>query len=256
MKSMITMLAASGAITGASHAALVAGDIAIVGFQASGTPSDSIAFAALTDLAAGTVIYFTDNGWTGSGFRGVSGTDSDGNENLMNFAVGAGGLAAGTVVSSVRMINDLGVWALSGSVGTGNSTFQQLSLSSTGEQVTAFVSTNATNPMFSGFTALWNFDNTGTLENATSSSTGSLPTGLTAGTSTLLTGGSNYAKFNFSAFIGAADAATWRARFATAANWTTGTSTDSMADGSFAIPAPGAIALLGAAGLVGTRRRR
>jgi hypothetical protein len=256
MKSMITLVATSAAIAGASHAGLVAGDVAIVGFQASGSPTDSIAFAALANLSAGTVIYFTDNGWTGTGFRGVSGTDSDGNENLMKFTVGAGGLAAGTVVSSVSTNNNLGVWTLSGLVGTGTSSFQQLGLSSSGEQVTAFVSTTAANPMSSGFTALWNFDNTGTLENATSSSTGSLPTGLTAATSTLLTGGSNYAVFNFASFTGAADAATWRTRFATAANWITGSRTDSMADGTFTIPAPGAIALLGAAGLVSTRRRR
>ena len=250
-------LATASIIASASSASLVAGDIAIVGFQASGSPSDSIAFAALTDIAAGTVIFFTDNGWTGSAFRGVSATDSDGNENLMKFTVGAGGLAAGSIVSSVSTNAALGTWTLSGAVGTGSSQFQQLSLSSTGEQVTAFVSTNATNPMFSGFTALYSFDNTGAYEPATTSGTGSLAPGLVGGTSAvLLSGGQNYAVFNFGAFSGAADAATWLARMGDAANWTTGTANTSMADGSFLVPAPGAVALVGLAGLMTGRRRK
>ncbi len=110
--------------------------------------------------------------------------------------------------------------------------------------------------MLSGFTALWTFDNTGTFENATSSSTGSLPTGLDSTTSTLLTGGKNYGVFNYASFSGAADAATWRARIADQSNWSTGNENTDMSDGSFAIPAPGAVALLGVAGLVGSRRRR
>jgi len=250
-------LVTAASMASPAAASLVAGDVAIVGFQASGTPSDSIAFAAMRDIAAGTVIYFTDNGWTGSAFRGVSATDSDGNENLMKFTVGAGGLAAGSIVSSVSTNSALGTWTLSGSVGTGTSLFQQLSLSSTGEQVTAFVSTNATNPMFDGFTSLYNFDNTGAYENANSSATGGLAPGLVGGTSAvLLSGGQNYAVFNFAAFGGAADAATWLARMGDAANWTTGTATTSMADGSFLVPAPGAVALVGLAGLMTGRRRR
>jgi len=245
------------AVAAHANAQLSAGSVAIVGFQASGSPTDSIAFAALVDLAPGTVLYFTDNGWTGTGFRGVSGSDSDGNENLMKFTVGANGLAAGSIVSSVSTNSALGTWTLSGSVGTGTSLFQQLSLSSTGEQVTAFVSTNATNPMFDGFTSLYNFDNTGAYENANSSATGGLAPGLVGGTSAvLLSGGQNYAVFNFAAFGGAADAATWLARMGDAANWTTGTATTSMADGSFLVPAPGAVALVGLAGLMTGRRRK
>jgi len=58
-----------------------------------------IATCALVGLAPGTVLYFTDNGWTGTGFRGVSATDSDGNETLMKYTVGANGLAAGTTAN-------------------------------------------------------------------------------------------------------------------------------------------------------------
>jgi hypothetical protein len=228
---------------------------ALVGFQAAGTPTDSISFAALANLEAGTVLYFTDNGWTGTGFRGVSSTDSDGNENLMRFTVGANGLAAGTIVSSVSTNASFGTWTLSGSVGAGTSQYQQLSLSQSGDQVTMFTSTNSTNPMLSGFTSIWNFDNTGAYESATSSTTGSLPTGLGSGSATLLTSTANYALFNFAAFT-SGTAEEWAARIADASNWTTSTATTSTVDGSFiVIPSPGAIALLGVAGLASRRRR-
>ncbi|NBY70094.1 MAG: hypothetical protein EBQ58_15210, partial [Betaproteobacteria bacterium] len=68
----------------------------------------------------------------------------------------------------------------------------------------------------------------------------------------------NFANFNFGAFSGAADRATWLARIGNAANWTTSAATTDVADGSFsvgAVPAPGAVALLGLAGLVARRRR-
>ncbi len=84
----------------ASHcaAALVAGDIAIIGYQDNGAP-DSFLIATLAPIAAGEVIYFTDNGWTGSGFRGASATDGDGNENLIALTINDP-LPAGTVLSS------------------------------------------------------------------------------------------------------------------------------------------------------------
>jgi hypothetical protein len=242
-------------VASTASASLSAGAVAIVGFQAAGVPTDNIAFAALVDLAPGTVLYFTDNGWTGTGFRGVSGTDSDGNESLMKFTVGANGLAAGSIISSVSTNANAGVWTLSGPVGTGTSAFQQLALSQAGDQVTVFTSTNSTNPMFSGFTSLWNFDNTGAYENATSSSTGSLAPGLSFGSATLLSATTNYAVFNFSDFS-SGTTEEWAARFANASNWTTGSATTDMVDGSFiVIPSPGAIALLGVAGLASRRRR-
>lgn len=245
----------AAAITAAAPGSLLAGDVAIVGFQASGAPSDHVAFATLVDLAPGTILYFTDNGWTGSAFRGVSATDGDGNENLMRFTVGADGLSAGTIVSSLSTNAQLGAWTLSGLVGTGTSAYQQLSLSSTGEQVTVLLSDNSTNPMFSGFTALWNFDNTGAYEAASSSATGLLAPGLGAGSATLLSGGLNFGAFNFAAFSGGT-AEEWRLRFTDASNWTASGSTESIGDSSFAIvPAPGALALLALAGLTGHRRR-
>jgi len=264
MKSLSSLLITSAviAVSSTASAALVAGDIAIVGFQASGVTTDSIAFASLVNLDAGTVVYFTDNGFTtGSGFRGVLSTDNDGNENLMKFTVGSGGLAAGTVISS-RSTAYASNWTLSGPISStgGTAAYSQLSISSGGEQITALISDNV-QPLLSGYTALYNFDNTGAYEAATSASAGQLAPGLVGGTSAILLGSAtnaNFANFNFAAFSGAADRATWLARIGTASNWTTSAATTDTADGSFSVgpvPSPGAVTLLGLAGLVARRRR-
>jgi MYXO-CTERM domain-containing protein len=264
MKSLSSLMITSAviAVSTTASAALVAGDIAIVGYQASGLVTDSIAFASLVNLDAGTVVYFTDNGFTtGSGFRGVLSTDNDGNENLMKFTVGSGGLAAGTVISS-RSTAYASNWTLSGQISStgGTAAYSQLSLSSTGEQITALISDNV-QPLLSGYTSIYNFDNTGAYEAATTSGTGQLAPGLVQGTSAILLPSptsANFANFNFAAFSGAADRATWLARIGTASNWTTSAATTDTADGSFsvgAVPAPGAVALLGLAGLVSRRRK-
>ena len=263
MKSLSSLLITSAviAVSSTASAALVAGDIAIVGYQASGLTTDSISFASLVNLDAGTVVYFTDNGFTtGGGFRGVSGTDNDGNENLMKFTVGSGGLAAGTVISS-RSTAYASNWTLSGQISApGTAAYSQLSLSSTGEQITALISDNV-QPLLSGYTSIYNFDNTGAYEAATTSGTGQLAPSLVQGTSAILLGSptsANFANFNFAAFSGAADRDTWLARIGNSANWRTSADTTDTADGSFsvgAVPSPGAIALLGFAGLVARRRR-
>jgi len=267
MKSLSSLLITSAviAVSSTASAALVAGDIAIVGFQASGLAAfgDSFSFASLVNVDAGTVLYFTDNGFTtGSGFRGVLSTDNDGNEGLVKYTVGASGLAAGQVVSSLSTNTANGVWTLSGLVygsTVGSGSYAPLSFSSTGEQFTVFQSSNA-QPMLSGYTSLYNFDNTGAYEAATTSGTGQLAPGLVQGTSAILLGSptnANFANFNFGAFSGTADRDTWLARMGNSANWTTSTATTNTADGSFlvTVPAPGAVALLGLAGLIARRRR-
>ena len=242
-------------LSSSSFGALIAGDVAIVGFQASGVTTDSVSFVTFVDLAPGTVLYFTDNGWTGSAFRGVSATDGDGNENLMRFTV-VNTIVAGTIIGSKTTSADY-AWTLSGLVGPGTSAYAQLSLSSTGEQVTILESTNLANPIFSDFTALYNFDNTSTYETATSSSTGSLPTGLVQGTSAvLLTSAANSALFNLNT-LASGTQAEWLAAIGNASNWTTGTGTADAGSGFInVVPAPGALALLACAGMAGSRRRR
>ena len=242
-------------LSSSSFGALIAGDVAIVGFQASGVTTDSVSFVTFVDLAPGTVLYFTDNGWTGSAFRGASATDGDGNENLMRFTV-VNTIVAGTIIGSRTTSADY-AWTLSGLVGPGTSAYAQLSLSSTGEQVTILESTNLANPIFSDFTALYNFDNTSTYETATTSGTGSLPTGLVQGTSAvLLTSALNSATFNLGTLTSGTQAE-WLAAIGNAANWTTGTGTADAGSGFInVVPAPGALALLACAGMAGSRRRR
>jgi len=271
MKSLSSLLITSALIAASTtaSAALVAGDIALVGFQASGSPTDSFSFAALVNVDAGTVLYFTDNGFTtGSGFRGVTSLDNDGNEGMVKYTVGASGLAAGQVVSSLSTNAANGTWTSTGLVyGTtsGSGSYAPLSFAANaGEQITVFTSTNA-QPMLSGYTALYNFDNSGVYEAATSSNTGQLSPGLVQGTSAVLLNNmtTSFQNFNFAAFSGPADRDTWLARIGNAANWTfAGTTaspvTTNVADGSFsvgAVPSPGAVALLGLAGLVARRRR-
>ena len=238
-----------------SFGALIAGNVAIVGFQASGATTDSVSFVTLVDLAPGTVLYFTDNGWTGSAFRGVTATDGDGNETLMRFTA-VNTIFAGTIIGSKTTSADY-AWALSGSIGSGTSAYAQLSLSSSGEQVTILESTNPSNPIFSGFTALYNFDNTSAYEAATTSATGSLAPGLVQGYSAvLLTSPANSALFNLNTLTSGTQAE-WLAAIGNAANWTTGTGTADAGSGFInVVPAPGALALLACAGMVGSRRRR
>ncbi len=266
MKSLSSLLITSALIAASTtaSAALVAGDIALVGFQASGSPTDSFSFAALVNVDAGTVLYFTDNGFTtGSGFRGVTSLDNDGSEGLVKYTVGASGLAAGEVVSSLSTNTAKGAWTLSGLVyGTtvGSGSYAPLSFAATGgEQFTVFTSSNV-QPMLSGYTALYNFDNSGAYEAATTSNSGQLAPGLVLGTSAVLLNNmtNSFQNFNFAAFSGPADRATWLARIGDAANWTFASVTTNVADGSFsvgAVPSPGAVALIGLAGLVARRRR-
>lgn len=60
------------------------GDIAIVGYVSNGNP-DLFSFVNLVSIPAGTIIYFTNNGWTGTGFNGVTSTNAVGGENLIRF---------------------------------------------------------------------------------------------------------------------------------------------------------------------------
>src|SRR5882672_4443973 len=65
---------------------LTAGNVAIIGWQDNGSPQDAFTIVALTDWAPGTILYFTNNGWTGLGFRNPGGsTDGNGAEQLVQF---------------------------------------------------------------------------------------------------------------------------------------------------------------------------
>ena len=102
--------------TGASplaHATTVStGGLAIVGYQDNAT-TDYFTVLATEDIAAGTVVYFTNNGWSnaGSEFSGVSSSsfDAAGGQQLMKFTVNST-ISHGTVFSSADTSNSAFTW--------------------------------------------------------------------------------------------------------------------------------------------------
>ncbi|MBK9492063.1 MAG: PEP-CTERM sorting domain-containing protein, partial [Haliscomenobacter sp.] len=70
-----------------------AGDIVFTLVNSDG--NNGFAFVATTNISAGTVIYFTDNEWTG----GNAGTAFNTGEGIIAYTVPVGGISEGTVVS-------------------------------------------------------------------------------------------------------------------------------------------------------------
>jgi predicted extracellular nuclease len=205
------------------------GDIALIGYINNGSP-DSFSFVNLAPIGSGTVIYFTDNGWTGSGFRGASGTDADGNENLIRFTANVD-IPAGTVIRSIDTSSTNFTWTKSGSVAPpASGSYADLSLgqgtgTSAGDQITAVQSTG-TSPLFSGFTAISQIDYTGAFEDATTSNTGNVAPGLSqaGNTAVLFNNSATYAAFNLTT-LSSGTKADWLAAINNAANWTFGSAT-------------------------------
>lgn len=237
------LLALAAAATLASPAVAVpsvqlsAGDIAIVGRTNNGSP-DSFAVLTLADIGAGTVIYFTDNGWTGSAFRGSSPTDGDGNENLTRWTV-TSRIAAGTIVSSTGA-----GFTTSGSIaGTTSGSYANLALNAGGDQIYAFLSTSASNPLANAGTQLFVLDDTNGFEAATSSSTGALPTGATGVSLNFTTGGTIAVK---SSVLGGPSKtrAEWIAALTSPTNWAEATALPTGTVAVTAVPEPETYALM------------
>ena len=107
------------------------GGMAIVGYQDNAS-TDYFTVLATEDIAAGTVVYFTNNGWsnTGSEFSGVSSSsyDATGGQQLMKFTANST-ITHGTVFSSADTSNSAFSWDASSSIpGASNSHFSALSL--------------------------------------------------------------------------------------------------------------------------------
>jgi hypothetical protein len=167
---------------------LVAGDVAIIGWNDNGSPLDAFTIVTLAELPSGTTIYFTNNGWTGTGFRNsVGNTDGDGDEQLLQFIANAT-IPAGTIISST----DTGAsftWTASGPIpGATTGNFGPLFLSTVGDQIYAFQHSSGINPLNNAFQLhLFVLDDTGTFEPATSVNTGSIPPGLSTASHTAIT---------------------------------------------------------------------
>lgn len=122
-----TALALLLAATGVSaHAALSAGDLAIIAYNTDST--DSFAWVALTDIAANTTINFTDSSWQGTAFRSTEHLDAGGPLTWTNTSA----LAAGSVVKFNGNV------AKTWSIGAGNGATAFLNLATGGDQIFAF----------------------------------------------------------------------------------------------------------------------
>jgi hypothetical protein len=136
---------------------LAPGSVALIGWD---DGNDAFAFVTLTELPAGTVLHFTDSGWTGTQYR-VS-------EDLRTLTLNAP-LVAGTVIQSGTVSNAF-TWSGSGA----------LQLSASGDQIAVFQSTHAS-PRANPEANIFVLDDTGAFEIATDSNTGGMPSGLTEG---------------------------------------------------------------------------
>lgn len=137
---------------------LAPGDIAFIGINAD--DPDAFSFITLTTISAGTVIYFTDNGWKSDNtFRNTEG--------IITWTSPATDILPGTIIF-IELNNG---WKTSKGTVSGSSGF---SLSASGDQILAYQEV-------SGITFLTaiQFNDTSWETDATSSNTSKLPNGLT-----------------------------------------------------------------------------
>jgi hypothetical protein len=215
---------------------LTAGDIAVIGWQDNGSPDDAFTIVALSDLSPGTLVYFTNNGWTGVGFRNPGGNlDGNGAEQLVLLQV-QNTIPAGTIINSTDAGPDF-VWKATGPIpGTMTGSYSPLHLSSSGDQIYAFQHSSGVNPLNTAFQLhLFLLDDTGAFEHATSDNTGAQPPGLSVSSHTALTMLQSGPSQNFMAFdtsvLSSGTQDQWLTAISNPAHWTFG-STGTLPSGS------------------------
>jgi len=154
-----------------SSAQLVAGDIAIIGYNTD-TP-DGFAFITFVDIPAGDVVFFAEDGWTASGWVGNG-------EAHLKWTSPIGGTSAGTVITVIETSNDV----FSSTVGT--IVFDSgVSFSlATGDQILVYTGSTVSPTFITGihgdYTVNYYNPTTGWASDATfSNSRSEIPTGLT-----------------------------------------------------------------------------
>ena len=218
---------------------LTAGDVAVIGWQDNGAPADAFTIVALADWMPGTLIYFTNNGWTGAGFRNPAGSsDGNGAEQLTRLQV-VNLIPAGTIISTTDVSPNF-TWTTSGLIpGTSSGNYSELQLSGGGDQICVFQHSTINNPLNTAFQLfLYLLDDTGGFEHATDDNTGAQPPGISVSSHTALTflhdgPSQNYMAFNTGA-LASGTQAQWLTAIANAANWNYG-STGALPSGSISV---------------------
>lgn len=177
--------------------ALMAGDIAFSAFNAD---EDGWAIVALTDLAAGSTIYFSDSNWNGSGFGSAEG--------MHTWNTGASIIAAGTVIR----FSDIDQAARSVSIGS-LSTSGNAGLSSSGDTLFAYVGSSVSAPQ--------TFLAAVSSESASAAATALANAGLSAGINALVLPASTDYAYYSGPRSGQASMSGYRSALNNAANWST-----------------------------------
>jgi len=175
--------------------ALGAGDIAFTAFNAD---EDGWAIVALTDLAAGSTVYFSDSNWNGSGFGSAEG--------MHTWTTGASIIAAGTVIR----FSDIDQSARSVSIGS-LSTSGNAGLSSSGDTLFAYVGSSASAPQ--------TFLAAVSSESASAAATALANAGLSSGVNALILPASTDYAYYAGPRSGQASMAGYRSALNDAANW-------------------------------------
>lgn len=221
-------------------AQLVAGDIAIVGWNsddnALNTPGfvdDNINFVALTLIPAGTEIYFTDLGWTGTGFQSNSlGSCAAGagalNDGIVKWTATTPVLGGTQVVLNVHFALTASTGTLTGILGSPSGGLggpagvspSYMSLTTAIDQITAFTGTIASPTILAAvhYGGGW----TPSVTTCQLTSTGSVNTNAAVNNfAFLFTSTNNDAKYTGTL---TGDAATLRSNILNVANWTSANS--------------------------------
>ncbi len=226
MKKVSILLASLLFLSISVHAQLVA----ICGFN-SETP-DGFSFVALTNLTAGTVIYFTDGPYVSSSNSFNTSSSSDG---VMSYTVPAGGLTEGTLIRAVESSSNNFTLTRSGGGSTGAMSVLSgsFNLDNGGEVIWAFSSSNATTPaanvteIFSGIV----FGGGSPGSNPTSDANAPLS--------------ANFTYLNFTnnrqdgGYYSGSLTNTTLAQFTNTANWTTSTNNITLSTSAFTTPSFG-----------------
>ena len=200
---------------------LTAGDLAIIGINADNP--DDFTFVLLTDIEAGTEIFFTDSGVLDDGsFRG--------NEGAVKYTAPSA-LVAGTVIS---LTTDNADFEAANDSNVGNNGF---ALSASGDQVIAFQGSSASPTfIYAAQTNSTQFQST-----ASASTNSALPTGLSVGTTAVAVGtgpgaGSEFDNSTYNESITSGTKAELLAAISDATNWNgNNTRIDTLADGPFTV---------------------